>query len=96
MSARRCGDGSATRTSGRIGTAGCASCPASCPTCPWLNPIEPKWVPGKRCVVEPARLLSARELENRVCAAYGWDAGLSDDDMEAIEAQAEEESRRAG
>jgi hypothetical protein len=38
---------------------------------PWLNPIEPKWVHGKRRVVEPARLLSARELESRVCAALG-------------------------
>ena len=37
---------------------------------PWLNPIEPKWVHGKRRVVEPARLLSARELEDRVCAAF--------------------------
>jgi DDE superfamily endonuclease len=25
---------------------------------PWLNPIEPKWVHGKRAVVEPARLPS--------------------------------------
>lgn len=38
---------------------------------PWLNPIEPKWVHGKRRVVEPARLLSARELEDRVCTALG-------------------------
>ena len=38
---------------------------------PWLNPIEPKWVHGKRRVVEPARLLSAREVEDRVCAAFG-------------------------
>src|SRR6266511_6022316 len=30
---------------------------------PWLNPIEPKWVHGKRAVVEPDRLLSAQELE---------------------------------
>jgi transposase len=37
---------------------------------PWLNPIEPKWVHGKRRVVEPARLLTARELEDRVCAAF--------------------------
>jgi transposase len=36
---------------------------------PWLNPIEPKWVHGKRRIVEPARLLTARELEERVCAA---------------------------
>ena len=37
---------------------------------PWLNPIEPKWVHGKRRVVEPARLLTAYELEARVCAAF--------------------------
>jgi hypothetical protein len=37
---------------------------------PWLNPIEPKWVHGKRKVVEPARLLTAPELEERVCAAF--------------------------
>ena len=38
---------------------------------PWLNPIEPKWVHGKRRIVEPARLLTAHELEARVCAAFG-------------------------
>jgi len=37
---------------------------------PWLNPIEPKWVHGKRRILEPARLLTARELEARVCAAF--------------------------
>jgi transposase len=37
---------------------------------PWLNPIEPRWVHGKRKVVEPARLLSARELAGRVCAVF--------------------------
>jgi transposase len=37
---------------------------------PWLNPIEPKWVHGKRRVVEPARLLTARDLEERICAAF--------------------------
>jgi len=26
---------------------------------PWLNRIEPKWVHGKRAIVEPARLLTA-------------------------------------
>lgn len=36
---------------------------------PWLNPIEPKWVHGKRRIVEPARLLTANEVEDRVCAA---------------------------
>ena len=37
---------------------------------PWLNPIEPKWVHGRRRVVEPDRLLSADELADRVCAAF--------------------------
>ena len=37
---------------------------------PWLNPIEPKWVHGKRAVVEADRKLSAQELESRVCAYY--------------------------
>lgn len=37
---------------------------------PWLNPIEPKWVHGKRRIVEPARLLPAAELEERICAAF--------------------------
>jgi hypothetical protein len=40
---------------------------------PWLNPIEPKWVHGKKRVVEPARLLSAADLEERVYAALGAD-----------------------
>jgi hypothetical protein len=34
---------------------------------PWLNPIEPKWVHGKRKVVEPDGLLTAYELAERVC-----------------------------
>jgi hypothetical protein len=38
---------------------------------PWLNPIEPTWVHGKRRVAEPARLLTAAELAGRVCAALG-------------------------
>jgi transposase len=37
---------------------------------PWLNPIEPKWVHGKRAVSEPDRLLSAAALEARVGAYY--------------------------
>lgn len=37
---------------------------------PWLNSIEPKWLVGKKRVVEPERLLSADELEERVCAVY--------------------------
>jgi hypothetical protein len=37
---------------------------------PWLNPIEPHWVHGKRKVVEPDRLLPAHELADRVCAYF--------------------------
>lgn len=37
---------------------------------PWLNPIEPKWVHGKRRVVEPDRLLTAHELAERVYATF--------------------------
>lgn len=37
---------------------------------PWLNPIEPRWTHGKRRVVEPARLLTAEELIERVYDAY--------------------------
>jgi transposase len=38
---------------------------------PWLNPIEPQWVHGKRAIVEPARLLSAHEIADRICAHFG-------------------------
>jgi len=38
---------------------------------PWLNPIEPKWLHGKRKVMEPDRLLATAELAERVCAVYG-------------------------
>jgi DDE superfamily endonuclease len=38
---------------------------------PWLNPIEPRWVHGKRAIAEPERLLAAREVETRVCEHYG-------------------------
>jgi len=38
---------------------------------PWLNPIEPVWLHAKRRVVEPARLLPAADLIDRVCAALG-------------------------
>ena len=37
---------------------------------PWLNPIEPRWVHGKRAVVEPARKLAATELKRRLCDHY--------------------------
>jgi hypothetical protein len=38
---------------------------------PWLNAIEPKWVHGKRKVVEPGGLLGAHELAERVCRVFG-------------------------
>jgi hypothetical protein len=37
---------------------------------PWLNPVEPKWVHGKRAVSDADRLLRADELEARVYASY--------------------------
>jgi hypothetical protein len=38
---------------------------------PWLNPIEPKWVHGKRAIVEPGRVLTAQEVAGRACRYYG-------------------------
>ncbi len=38
---------------------------------PWLNPIEPHWLHGKRAVLEAERLLPAAEVEPRVYAYYG-------------------------
>jgi hypothetical protein len=38
---------------------------------PWLNPIEAKWPHGKRKVLEADRVLPARDLAGRVCAAFG-------------------------
>lgn len=38
---------------------------------PWLPPIEPRWVHGKRAIVEPERPLTAPEVLERVCAYYG-------------------------
>ena len=38
---------------------------------PWLNPIEPKWIHGKRNVVETNGLLTAKQLTDRVSAYYG-------------------------
>jgi hypothetical protein len=40
---------------------------------PWLNPIEPRWVHGKRAIVEPARLLTAAEVIARVCDYFETD-----------------------
>ena len=36
---------------------------------PWLNPIEPRRIHPKRKIVEPARLLTAGELQDHVCEA---------------------------
>jgi transposase len=38
---------------------------------PWLNPIEPRWLHGKKAIAEPERLLTAADVETRVCAYYG-------------------------
>ncbi len=37
---------------------------------PWLNPLEPTWVHGKRRVAEPAATLTAEALTARVYAAF--------------------------
>ena len=41
---------------------------------PWLNAIEPKWVHGKRAIIEPTRKLTATEVMQRVCGYYGCEA----------------------
>ena len=40
-------------------------------TSPWLNPIEPRWLHGKRAIVEPERTLTAHELMDRVHQHFG-------------------------
>jgi transposase len=40
---------------------------------PWLNPIEPQWVHGKRNVADADRLLTTQELADRVCAYFACD-----------------------
>ena len=37
---------------------------------PWLNPIEPKWMHGKRAIVGPERKLTSAELKQRLCGHY--------------------------
>jgi transposase len=55
----------------RTGKAGVRIIPCWLPTrSPWLNRIEPKWVHGKRAIVEPVRLLTASELEQRICTYF--------------------------
>ncbi len=41
---------------------------------PWLNPIEPKWLHGKRAIVEPDRKLTAEEVKQRVHEHYHCEA----------------------
>lgn len=56
----------------QTGKAGARIIPCWLPTkSPWLNRIEPKWVHGKRAIVEPARLLTASEVRERVCDYFG-------------------------
>jgi len=38
---------------------------------PWLNPIEPHWVHGKRQIVESDRLLTLQEVVDRVYDYFG-------------------------
>jgi hypothetical protein len=38
---------------------------------PWLNPIEPRWLHGKRAICEPEGALTAADVMERVCAHYG-------------------------
>src|SRR5450759_66982 len=58
----------------RTGQAGVRIIPCWLPIkSPWLNRIEPKWVHGKRAIVEPTRLLTAQELRQRVCDYFGCD-----------------------
>jgi transposase len=38
---------------------------------PWLNAIEPKWVHGKKAIVEPERILTAQETKERIYHYYG-------------------------
>jgi len=56
----------------REGKPGLQLIPCWLPTkSPWLNRIEPHWVHGKRAIVEPARLLTAQEVIQRVCTSFG-------------------------
>ena len=38
---------------------------------PWLNPIEPKWLHGKRAICEPDGELTGEDIMERVCTHYG-------------------------
>jgi hypothetical protein len=41
------------------------------PRVAFINRIEPKWVHGKRAIVEPARLPTAQEVIQRACDHFG-------------------------
>jgi transposase len=61
---------------GSTDTLGVRIIPCWLPTkSPWLNRIEPKWVHGKRAIVESARLLTASELRQRICDYFGCEQG---------------------
>jgi hypothetical protein len=38
---------------------------------PWLNPMEPRWVHGKRARLDPTGPLTAQEFSARVCTSDG-------------------------
>jgi hypothetical protein len=71
--ARPCGPGFVgTKSQVKLTGKGVRMLPFLLPTqSPWLNPIEPKWVHGKRQVVELDGVLSARQLAERICAYFG-------------------------
>jgi hypothetical protein len=37
---------------------------------PWLNNIETRWGPAKRAILDPTRILTAREVVTRVCEHF--------------------------
>ncbi len=65
-------DNEAARAAQRCGKAGLRILVFNLPVkSAWLNPIEPKWVHGKKAIVEPARKLSTDEVRRRVCGYFG-------------------------
>ncbi len=61
----------AQRRVGEAGESGVQIIPCWLPSkSPWLNSIEPRWVHGKRAIVEPTRTLAAHEVAGRVCAYF--------------------------
>ena len=56
---------------------------------PWLNPIEPKWVHGKRAIVEPTRLLSAQETLVTLARDTGGRAFTDSNDLSLAMKQAQ-------